>query len=240
MSESAADRLRSMGLDVDFLIWLEGAEDRLPQLHRLGEVDGARLAAAVRAAAWLTSQFANPDVVGPNGGEDWRKRYQLLEGFLWNSLRYSMVHHRLDRPKDLEALDEVLDILVPPPAAAAYRHDLLRLRRLGKPERLQDLFGAVKKPRRGGRRQSEQVQRMRAAIEHVRQQSKRPYRDLADLWNESLDETCYSPDQIRQALRKGDPRGPDLLLQWTRLYRGELQAAFPGEFPLIKRPGTSA
>ena len=222
MSERASDRLKAFGLDVQFLIWLEGPEDRLLQVHRLAELDDASIAAAVRAAVWLTSQWTNRDAVEADGMDAWKERYESLQAFLWNALRLSMIHHRLDRSKDLEALDEVLDILMPRSAAQVYRDDLLRLRKLGKPERLADWEPVGRKPRRGGRRQSETIQRMRAAVEYLQAASSTPYRDLADLWNESLGERQYDPEQIRQSLRKGEQAGAALLEFWRRIYRGEM------------------
>lgn len=231
MSETAESRLRKQGFDVDFLVWLEGREDRLPKLDQLTHVSDANFAAAVRAAVWLTSQFADPRVVDRDQAEDWRERYQRLEAILWNALRHTMLFHRIDRPKDLESLEEVLEIVLPAGAAAEYRAELHRLRRLGKPERLRDLAPKMRPIKRGGRKQSESVQRMRAAVEYLRTKSTRPYRDLAQLWNETLGEPRYLPDQIRQSLRKGDQTGPELLEFWRSVYQGKSHRALPGPIP---------
>lgn len=230
---ATADRLRKLGLDVDFLIWLEGAEDRLPHLDQLAKVNDADFTAAVRAAVWLTSQFADPAVVDREVAEGWRQRYQLFEALLWNALRYSMVSHRLDRPNDLEALERVLDLLLPRSRTIRFREDLHKLRSLGRPERLADLAQNIKKLRKGGRRVSEQVQRMRAAVEYLRAKSNRPYRDLERLWNESIGEgkPQYEANQVRQALRKGEQVGTQLLEFWMAVYEGEHYRAFPGLFP---------
>lgn len=231
MRGSVADRLNKLGLDVDFLVWLEGAQDRLTHVDQLAKVSDASLAAAVRTAVWLTSQFADPKVVSLDKSEDWKGRYELLEAFLWNALRHTMFFHRVDRPKDLEALEELLGLLLPPSKTIRFREDLQHLRALGKPERLLELASGTKKPRRGGRKQSEQVQRMRAAVEDLRSKSKRPYRDLAQLWNEALGESRYDPDQIRQNLRRGEQAGRALLAFWKDLYQGEGYRVFPGPFP---------
>lgn len=231
MKPIAADRLRELGLDVEFLIWLEGAEDRVPHVDQLAGVSDASLAAAVRAAVWLTSQFADHRVVDSGESEDWRQRYEQLQALLWNALRHTMFFHRVDRHKDLEALDEMLRLLLPPSQTVRFREDLQRLRTLGKPERLLDLAPDTKKPKRGGRKQSEQVQRMRAAVEYLRSKSSRPYRDLVQLWNEACGEARYGPDQIRQTLRKGQQAGPELLTFWKDLYRGEGYRSLPGLIP---------
>ncbi len=229
--EAVASRLRNLGLDVGFLIWLEGEHERLPRIGRIRETSGAQLAAAVRGAVWMTSQFACPEVVQGDGANAWQERYRQLEAMLWNALRYSMVSNRLRRPDDIRALEETLELLLPPQQVAPYRRDIRRLRALGKPERIEDLGVENKKPKRGGRKPSEQTQRMRAAIEYVGAKSDKPFRDLTDLWNEQIPGSRYNPDSIRQRLRKGEDAGPQLLEFWRRTYEGEGWVAFPGRWP---------
>jgi hypothetical protein len=36
---------------------------------------------------------------------------------------------------------------------------------------------------------------------------------------------------MRQRLRKGEQAGEQLVEFWMRIYKGELQAVFPGEYP---------
>ena len=82
----------------------------------------------------------------------------------------------MERHAGLKALEEVIETVMPP-AAGRYRADIQRLRKLGQPIRLGDLAVQARGQKTGGRQQSEQVQRMRAAMEHVASKSRRPYRD---------------------------------------------------------------
>jgi hypothetical protein len=158
MKQTTADRLRELGLDVGFLLWLEGSDERIPRLDRVRDINGAKFAAAVRAAVWLNSQFAHPDRIAPDTPEQWLEKYRVLQAFLWNVLRQTMAFHRMERHEDLKALEEVIETLMPS-AVGRYRADIQRLRKLGQPVRLGDLAGQTRGQQTGGRRQSEQVQR---------------------------------------------------------------------------------
>ncbi len=234
MKLSAAERLRGLGGDVDFLLWLEGDREWLPRIRRICDVNAAHYAAAVRGAVWLTSQFAHPDRIGPDSPDQWRERYQDLERFLINALRQSMACRTLRHHEDLEALEDVLEILLPEQTVERYRRDIRELRKLGKPDRSEDLDIKPRDQRRqrtGGRRQPERVDRLRAALEHLRSITRAPYRDLAELWNEHLGEEKYIADRMRQLLRKGPQTGPQLLAFWRGVHDGDFRHVFPGDFP---------
>jgi hypothetical protein len=231
MNRGAADRLERLGLDVRFLVWLEGRGQRLPRVDRIGKVSGAKLANAVRSAAWLGSQFARPDRIAPDSPEQWLERYQILQSFFWNALRQSMTGRSLERSRDLKDLQEVMRELLPPRTREQYLADIRKLREHGQPVRLQNQKGQLRGQRTGGRRQAEQIDRMRAAVTHIGSKSNNRFRDLANLWNECVEGANYEPESMRQQLRKGEQAGEQLVEFWMRIYRGDLRAVFPGEYP---------
>jgi hypothetical protein len=71
VDDPISQKLRVRGLDISFLRWLEGKEDRLPRLHAVNQLEGEDLAAAIRAAAWLRQLCFQRDIVVPSSMEDW-------------------------------------------------------------------------------------------------------------------------------------------------------------------------
>lgn len=239
MKTSTTEKLSRLGLDIDFLRWLEGEADRLPRLDAVARVRPDDFLGAVRAAAWLRQLFAQPDAVVPRLAEEWNSRYWLLEEFLWVAMRWSSVSSFLRTPADLAALETVLETLLPKSSSERYKADIWDLRRKGYPALLRSVAQG-QRPRRGGKEISEQTRRMRAAVSYVQTVSRTPYADLADFWNESTKRSprAYQPDEIKSRLRKEQfperrhATGQDLLEFWTDIYNGKLRAVFPGPWPL--------
>ena len=226
-----SQKLQAKGVDLRFLAWLEGPEERLPRIDRVCKVSGEKLAAAIRAASWLRSRFDDPELIAPSPPQEWRQRYQMIEGFLVGALRYSMTCSSSSRASELAALEEVLKELLPPQNVRVYERDIQLLRRRGQPEQIIRRPGSRRRPS-GGRRESEETQRMKAAIEYLKEYSRQPYPDLADFWNAVQDKREYLPDEIRNRIRKGvESRRSDLLPFWREIYKGNLGPAFPGPFP---------
>ena len=113
----------------------------------------------------------------------------------------------------------------------AYVDDIRRLRRLEQPVRIEEFAGEFSAPRRGGKQQSERIQRMRAAVEYLRPFTRTYYKDLADLWNEGRKDRPYVADEMRDRLRKGPKNAEQILAHWRRVYEGEFRAVFP--FPTL-------
>ena len=231
MNASVTDKLSGLGLDPDFLTWLEGKNDRLPRLHYLPEIRDEDLAAALRATVWLKQLFLDPELISPQDPDDWVKRYRLLDCFLSECLRYRMM--MADQCKDLEKLESVLTKLLPASSWKQHREDIAQLRRRGMPQRFE--FSSV---RSGGKPESEQTDRMRAAVRYISEVSKTPFVDLAEVWNERLG-TDYQPDEIKDRLRIKSRRraviGADgyyALERWKSAYALDLIVLFPGPFPL--------
>jgi hypothetical protein len=231
MNASVTDKLSGLGLDVDFLAWLEGKSDRLPRLHGLAEVKDEDLAAAIRAAVWLKQLFSDPALISPQAPDQWLKKYRLLDQFLSECLRYRMMI--ADQSKDLEKLESVLTMLLPDSSWKQHREDIAHLRRRGMPQRFE--YSSV---RSGGKPESEQTDRMRAAVRYISEVSKTPYVDLAAFWNERFG-TGYLPDEIKDRLRIKSRRravtGADgyyALERWRSAYALDLIVLFPGPFPL--------
>ena len=237
MKQSPGEKLKGLGLDVEFLAWLEGEDQRLPDLEQVRKVKDADYAAAIRAAEWLAQYFADEERIFPNSPEQWLERYELLEGFLRNALGLTLFYHGSSIAQDLEALERVLKTLLPAESWKAYREDISHLRKLRLPERLP----AIKPKPSGGAKQSERTWRMRAAVTYIADVSKTPYGDLARFWNERLSTAKYSAGYIKNRLRKGDPlrltEGAVVggLERWLRIYRGDLRDVFPGPFPLNEK-----
>ena len=229
--KTTAERLKQKGVDVDFLLWLEGDDERLIKTARAARIPGRRYAEAIRAAVWLQSQFAHPERLGESTPDAWRERYDHLLGVLWNGLLLSTTAHRAERPQDLEALEAILDEVMPPQLVQMYVDDIRRLRRRGQPVRIEKLAGDFSAPRRGGKEQSEKFQRMRAAVEYLRPFTRKPYKDLADLWNEYDEKNSYVADQMRDQLKKGPQNAEQLLAFWRKVYEGDFRAVFPGPTP---------
>ena len=234
MKQSASEKLKGLGLDVEFLAWLEGEEPRLPDLDQVRKVKDADFAAAIRAAEWL-GQFSGAG--GPNslqGPDAWMARYELLQQFLYAALGSSLFYHALSAGEDLEALERVLETLLPRSFWEEYRQDILDLRKQGNPLDLRD----VKAKPSGGIKQSEQTDRMRAAVEYISRRSQTPYGDLARFWNERLGKETYRPEELRDRLRqgkawnKGKGAADRSVKFWQLIYQGDLRAVFPGPFPL--------
>jgi hypothetical protein len=234
VKRSVGEKLKGLGLDVEFLAWLEGREQRLPELDRVRDVKDADFAAAIRAAEWLGQHFSEPELISPHTADAWQSRCELLEQFLRTALGLSSFYHTRSVAKDLAALERVLETLLPPSFWADYRKDILHLRKRGLPLRLPE----QKAKPSGGTKQSEQTMRMRAAVKYISGVSKTPYVDLARFWNERLGKERYRPQKITDRLRKGhslsrgDGAGKRSLEFWQRVYQGDLRAVFPGPFPL--------
>jgi hypothetical protein len=220
-------------LDVEFLAWLEGEEQRLPDIERVRKVKDADFAAAIRAVEWLCQHFSDPELISPHMPDAWLARYDRLEQFLYAALGSSLFYHALSAAEDLAALERVVETLLPLSFWEEYRKDIQHLQEHGLPLRLPK----VKAKPSGGTRQSEQTTRMRAAVRYVSRVSKTPYGDLARFWNERLGKEKYDPQQIKDRLRKGHPlrKGDGAaersLEYWQSVYRGDLRWVFPGPFP---------
>jgi hypothetical protein len=238
---SVRHRLERAGLDVDFLVWLEGKEDRLPYTHNIPRIDPQTYALSIVAVTSLAQYFAKPDAIAPSAAQDWRDRYLVIGSFLHGALRQSFVARRKYRRQDLEVLEDTLEKLLPPNLAEPFKKDIQTLRKRHEP---QPHPTALVKRRQGGKPESEQTNRMRAAIEHIRSESKRPYQDLADLWNGECGGD-YHPDELAGRLRKGPKdeidQGSGQLALWREIYSGSFTAVFPAPFPLhplLVRPMT--
>ena len=236
MAGSVEMRLEAGGVDLDFLAWLEGTEERLPRIDRIKGIRREEWVTAIQAAVWLTQHFACPEWIAPDKPEDWLSRYNLLQRFLWGALNTSMIGRAMRRHKDLQILDNILTRLLPPENRRQYQEDIRRLRRHRQP-----LWIPKYKARpAGGRRESEQTGRMRAAVEYLAQYSQAPYADLADFWNERLAVKKYHANGIYNRLCKGlaaklgasPPAGFHHLDFWHTVYSGDFRVVFPGPFPL--------
>ena len=225
MDQLVGERLRRLGLDVEFLAWLEGPGERLPYLDRVRKIQGEEFAAALRAVAWLTQHFSEPELISPHIPEEWLDRYDLLQKFLVTALSWSSVYHATSVSKDLGTLERVLTELLPASSWDRYRKDICHLRNHGHPMRLPKMPAKAS----GGKGQSEQTMRMRAAVTYVSSVSRTPYADLAAFWNERQTAVVYQPDEIRDRLRKGHPlsKGPGATdyqnrsgLRWTNAVSG--------------------
>jgi hypothetical protein len=224
-------------MDVCFLAWLEGSEDRLPHIERLCGIPAGTFGRAIRAATWLQQFGFNGGLIAPAEAMAWRDRYATLLDFLKSGLSYSMAGRHRTRSADLQALEDLLAKLLPKSSRNQYIRDIRQLRKHGQPQQPVTIGGR----RAGGRPESEETRRMRAAVEHlVSCGSKSPYVDLADFWTECARvrgaREPYDPENIRSRLRKGPPdereRGAVELEFWRAVYEGDFRDVFPGQFPL--------
>jgi hypothetical protein len=243
VEQPVGEKLRELGLDVDFLRWLEGEAERLPRLDAARKLKPEEFVAAVRAVAFLEGLQHDPAAIAPASPEEWNYRYTVLREFLRVCLRHTGFSI-LGQDKDLAALEHVLETLLPESSREPYDTDFRQLRRKNYPKRLPpDVLrgiGQLKRPRRGGRPESEQTERMRAAVSYMTTATDAPYDELAEFWNECTWSGKYDGDSIRGRLRKGNPlnREPEMaqgtLRGWQRVYRGDLMSVFPGPFPLSR------
>jgi hypothetical protein len=236
MPSAIVDKLERLGLDVKFLSWLEGKESRLPRIRAIGRLKDADLAASIRAATWLRQLAFQPEIV-KREADDWDHRYAQLEAFLYTALKCSIFYSFMKTSDDLVVLEHVLSELLPERTVAGYRDDFAYLQGRGLPMKLNLPHSSRK--RSGGKKGSEETDRMRAAIAYVETVSSTPYVDLAALWTEcGRSGKLYHPDEIKSRLRKGHPlhRTPgsakQLLADWRRIYSGDFRTVFPGRFPL--------
>jgi len=246
MRNTTTQKLKRLGLDTDFLCWLEGKADRLPHLEAVRKLKDADLAAAIRVTAWLKQ--LQPEAIAPKPAEWWNGRYGLLESFLFRILKTTMHYSVARTPEDLAALSRVLKALLPESSAKEYLDDMRLLRRnsnrVGTLQQIRKdsiVHKMFRPQRRAGRKpESEQTQRMRAAVAYVKSVSQTPYTDLANFWNECRG-SDYDPRAIESRLRKGRPvyRTPeaasDFLGHWWDIYNGQFWKVFPGPFPLTPK-----
>ncbi|MBZ5580274.1 MAG: hypothetical protein LAP40_27265 [Acidobacteriia bacterium] len=129
MDQPVSERLKGLGLDVEFLAWLEGEEQVLPELSRIRNVKDADLVAAIRAAGWIAQFFMDEKVISPQTSEHWLARYELLEKYLQGAIQSTLFYHAMSTAEDLSALEEVLERLLPRSYWEEYRNDILHLRR---------------------------------------------------------------------------------------------------------------
>jgi hypothetical protein len=135
--------------------------------------------------------------------------------------------------EDLEMLEHVLDTLLPRSSWSLYQTDFRDLRKKGQPPRFPNYVGRPS----GGKQQSEETDRIRAAVAYVAAVSKKPYADLAAFWNERRKTAKYDAASLKSRLRKGHllNRTPDagarLLEHWKGIYAFDLRRVFPGPFP---------
>jgi hypothetical protein len=224
-------KLKQKEIDVDFLVWLEGREDRLPRIEKIFNVSPADFAISIVAAVWLAQFFAYPETIAPSIPNDWLRRYQTLQGFLITALRHSLPTRRNQQTTDLTVLQTTLKRLLPDTVCAQYFRDIQSLHKKGEPKSFKD---AIRR-RRGGKQESEQTNRMRAAIEYLKSTSDQEWLDLAELWNEQRAGE-YHPDELRARLRKGSSdereKGAVALEFWQDIYNGDFRAIVGGPFPL--------
>lgn len=236
MNAPTTRRLKQAGVNIDFLGWLEGAEQRLPSHHGIRKVSDEHFARAIRAAVWLRQHSRNapqPD--------DWRNRYAILKAFVSAGLEQTMPFHRTEIDKDLDSLLFVVGTLLSPGARSQYEDDIKQLRKQSAIQKTYQTHGMSAKPS-GGKAESEETQRIRAALEYLVQSGKgNPYNNLSDFWNEWVGSGCYDPDRIRNRIRKGVPRdeqergeipgGFYALEFWRAIYQGNWHVAYPVKFP---------
>jgi hypothetical protein len=106
-------------------------EPRVPDLDRIRKVRDVDWAAAIRAAEWLAQHFSDP-----HRPAAWQERYKVLRQFLYATVGASLFYHALSVREDLEALERVLDTLLPASFWTEYREDIQHLRKQGLPLRL--------------------------------------------------------------------------------------------------------
>lgn len=236
MMKSYAQNLKELGLDVEFLAWLEGEDDILFNGRGMDKVDHRDLLGAIRAVTWLeeicemdpewlssdqvfrSGEFKpDPDTSWMLSDEGVRRscelevRYRILKKFLLFVLNS---RSSPDLEKDLESLERVCQTLLPVSSWQPYRDDILMLRKRGRPKSEED-----ERPRGDpGRPPSERTDRMVAAYYYVSTVSSTPYVDLAGFWNEHLGDTKYDPDTIRQRLRKARDGAYYRFLEWRGFY----------------------
>jgi hypothetical protein len=225
-------RLRKQGIDTGFLIWLEGEADRLPRVSAIRHLTGEQLASAIWAAGWLRDASLTPDLEAAYRSDAWEQRYRVLESFLFAALGLRRTFRIPKLHEDLQALEAVLEALLPPSSREKYVEDIRYLRLHKHPS---DVLRTLRGPRKktGGKPESEQTRRMRAAVTYLRPLSPRPFVDLTDFWNESLASQVYGEDEIKQRIRRKESITEDATF-WKgiyRLQRAALYQTFPGPFP---------
>ena len=77
-----------------------------------------------------------PDVIAPTTPDEWSRRYECLEVFLYSAMRLSMVGARPRRGKDLATLENILTQLFPTGSCADILADIRWFRRNRRPVRL--------------------------------------------------------------------------------------------------------
>lgn len=241
MKPSIVDKLKHQGLDTDFLCWLEGEADRLPRWGAVRKLKAEQLVAAIRGAVWLRQLAGHLGVTLPTSPEAWESRYYLLEVYLLDVVKSTLFFSLFKQHDDLEALEHVLLTLLPESSSDVYRADFLHLRRKGYPETLPFSVDNMRGRPSGGKPESEQTGRMRAAVAYVQTVSDSPYDDLAQFWNKCAGSgTEYHPDIIRSRLRKGhfmhrQPGAAQKFLEkWKDVYNGYLIGVSPVPFPLSR------
>jgi hypothetical protein len=234
MRQQSSEKLKGLGLDVEFLAWLEGKEQRLPEISRVRAVKDADFAGAIRAAEWLGQYFSEQELISPHTPKAWRTRYEILQSFLCDALGLSQFYHATSVGDDLETLERVLETLLPADFWKKYREDIRHLRQKGHPQDLPEIQAQPS----GGVQTSEQTTRMQAAVAYVSTVSETPFGDLARFWNERVGKEKYRAGQIRDrlrkapALRRGYRAAQGSLEFWQRVHQGDLRTVFPGPFPL--------
>jgi hypothetical protein len=224
--------LRDRGADLEFVSWLEGESDRLPRFEAARKLKDAEFAGAIRAVVWLTTCLDHLKITPA----EWQPRYELLERFLWEVLKSTYGFPASRRDEDLAHLERVLEVLLPASSWKRYRDDMLHVRRLDplpKPP-----SGETRRKSTGGKKQSEQTQRMRAAITYLSDFTKAPYPALAQIWNNKTSPEKYDPITVQSRIRKG-PYFPNdkaadrsVLHLWRSVYDLDLRFLFTGPFPL--------
>lgn len=225
------ETLRQRGLDIDFVAWLEGNVRRLPDFNAAWKLTDAELAGAIRAAAvlWGDAQEAGLSI----SREKWR--FDVLEQFVWNLLRASM---RLDRrTRDFARLSKVLKTVLPPDSRRVYEVAIEAVRKPRIPDEL--WRSGRQRAVRWAKHESEQTNRMRAAIACVGQVTQDPYAALATIWNSLGRDYDYDPGNLRSRLRKGHKinRTPQMAQAMLDFWKGIYQApdwrfVSLGPFPL--------
>ena len=111
MKPSVSEKLQGFGLDVEFLAWLEGEEQRLPDLEQVRKVQDGDFARRSVLPSGLRSISANR--ISPHTPESWLARYELIDQFLHGALKSSLFYRTTSAAEDLDALERVLGTFAP-------------------------------------------------------------------------------------------------------------------------------
>ena len=137
MPGKVQQRLGKKGVNVDFLIWLEGKEQRLPSSRAVFK--GIRttatrhLQSALKATVLLRALSHSEGLVPKDEQEAWFYRYSILREFLLGILEERLLGQGTD--EDFGKLRDVLEACLGEEAASPYLKDLTRTAEVRKADR---------------------------------------------------------------------------------------------------------